>query len=435
MKNWLKLTSCALILFFSFCGFLLAQDDMEEDLLVEEDMLSEEADFSDVMGGKGGYFHPLLKLSFTSTDNVYETHDDKKADTLTTLTPGFWLASPPSEQQLMVLSVSTTAPGGYDGTREPTDYFKRLQTYVYYSADINRYGSETDKNTENQRLEGLLQYNLKGGLSFELLGQIAQTGQPSNANETTELDIYQSTWIGLMASYFISDDFKLRLDQTSFLIDYNHADNDIKDRTDSATALYLFMILTEKTNIYIEYETISVKYKEAAAVDSTQNQMFVGSSWAITEKSTGKLKVGQSVKTFEDSSIDEATTTTFELSATHGFTEKTTFSATAGQKTEESSYTTYAYVETLNYNLNYSQQFTTEFSTLISYGNTREKSIGATGSTESTENTATTSITLSYIFSDWLSSNAGYTNTAIDAEVDTDDVDTNTFFIDASAAF
>ena len=41
--------------------------------------------------------------------------------------------------------------------------------FLHYGADITRYQELDDNDTENQRVDGLFQYNLKGGLTFEVL--------------------------------------------------------------------------------------------------------------------------------------------------------------------------------------------------------------------------------------------------------------------------
>ncbi|MCP4297891.1 MAG: hypothetical protein GY786_20035, partial [Proteobacteria bacterium] len=307
--------------------------------------------FEEVLGQGGSSYHPFISFAFTSTDNVYATRDDRKSDFYTVTTPGIWFAYPKVHDQLISQSTSSSAPGGLSGSRVKADYFKRFQTYLYYSTGIRQYNSETDNDTQNQTLEGIFEYNLKGGLFFDFLTVFRNDRGLLDLDSNSHLDSYLSRLLSFSIYYDLSDLMGFRLDTSSFVVDYYDTLSDILDRTDNSIILTVFSEITTKTSLNFVIRNIEIKYDNTSANDSLQSQYSAGLTMQMSEESSGSINLGQSIKQFTDPTISEASTITLALSGAYSISDSSSISISVGRKTEETSQAFYNYVVTQNMSL------------------------------------------------------------------------------------
>jgi polysaccharide biosynthesis protein VpsM len=389
---------------------------------------------SDLFGAQSGYIHPFISTSIASSDNINSSHSDPVSDRLTVLSPGVWFAVPASRSQLLSLNTSSYTPGGLDLTREKVDYFQRYQFYMLYSADIEKYAETESKDSLKQKLEGIFQYNFRGGLTLEFLLQGSQTRDPDFLTESTEQDNFKTGLTGLSTSYEISDMLRGRLDYSNFIVDYDTSSNSFKDRSDNVSSAYLFFVLSPKTEIFLEYETISLGYVENTLSDSEHNHVLGGLKWQATEKSMAKVKIGQGTKTFENSSLDKITATILELTANYSFTQKSSLNLMAGTKLKETPIATSAYVLNQLASVGYQQFFNPRLSGKVSLLQMQDD-YKTNSITDRSDTVLMTSLSLDYTFSDWLLGALGYSGTKTDSTLDTLDSDRNDVYVRISAAF
>ncbi|MCG8333048.1 MAG: hypothetical protein MJE63_00920 [Proteobacteria bacterium] len=401
------------------CGNAFAQED------------NDSAELGDVFGTKGGYVHPFASLAYASSDNIYYAEDDPTGDTITTLSIGIWFALPASRDQILNLETSNYAPGGLEISREYKPYVDRYQLYFLYSGTDERYSDEDENNVQKHKAEAFGQYNLKGGLTFELVGQHNKSAEAKEISKDSTLDnTYTANLIGFLALYHFSETTRIELEASNFSVNYDENENEAKNRTDSSAALAFYLGLTEKTKVFAGYETIDVKYEEDT-IDNKQNQMFVGFSWQATEKSKGKIKVGQATKTFEeDDTYDDANSSFVELTANHEFTPKTSLTASGSRRMRETttSVSSYYYIQNQNLLLAYKQNITEKLSLRVNYDYSFDVYNALTG--DDREDTITTpELTVGYGFTDWLSAEVGFSSTKIESTIDTYDATNNTGYI------
>ena len=125
----------------------------------------------EIFGIRGGYIHPFLSVTEYFTDNVFYTKNNRRADFATILSPGIWLSVPHVYEKLLNIETANISPGGFSLGKSQPETFKRYQLYLFYNADIERFSKFSSDNAVNHRAQGLLQYNLKSGLSLELIDQ------------------------------------------------------------------------------------------------------------------------------------------------------------------------------------------------------------------------------------------------------------------------
>lgn len=259
---------------------------------------------SSIFGGKGGYFHPYISVAGVYDDNVYRTEENETGDYAAVVSPGIWFAVPGTRKKVVNLTTSTLATGGLNMVREREPEFKRFQGYLHYGADLTRYVSETENDTDDQRLDGYFQYNFRGGLSLALL-DIYQNGHEGWADGVSrDLDEFKSNLIGGRASYDISSKFMLQGDYKYFVVDYDALSNQKRNRDDQFYSAYLFYKYSTKTSLFTQYDFVDINYENGELLQSQEHHLYGGIRWQVTGKTTGEAKAGYLTKEYENPLAD-----------------------------------------------------------------------------------------------------------------------------------
>jgi len=421
IKTVILLISLTIFPLVCFCESSAAEND-------------ESLGFGDLFEGKGGYIHPFFSISSVASDNIASTYEDPSSDTYALITPGIWFAFPASRQQLLQLNTSSYAPGGLNISRTYTQYLHRIQTYFLYSADVKSYSEYSERDTVNRKIDGIFQYNLKGGLSLELYGQSNQLQDQEELTESTEIDTYASALSGVILSYFVSERFHCRLDLSNFDVQYDDDRNLAKNRNDGSVSAYLFFGISPKTKLFLQYQGIEIKYDEEININSVENHYFAGLQWKITEKSEGNIRLGQAVKKFEDETLNQVEPAILEVSVAHSFTPKSAINISASRKTREPLSTDENYILNQTVSVGYSQNFTDRLALKIN--ETYLQDDYRKGEESVKENiTVNGKISLQYTISDWLIADIALSNSNTDSTMDTLDTTTNEYILRVTTFF
>ena len=305
---------------------------------------SKERVSSEVFGQKSGFVHPFAGVTGYYTDNVFNTRNGKVSDFITIFSPGIWLTVPHVKEKLLNVDTSNVSPGGYSLSRYNPETFTRYQTYLYYNADIEQHTRESAGNAINHKAEGLFQYNLRGGLTFELMDQfIASHDMWGTGLSQKKLDRFRTNLADVMAVYDTENRLKFRLDYSYNLVDYLAARNSFRDRSDNSVAAYVFYKLKPKTALFYEYEFVGIDYRDNILSNSDEHHNFIGVQWDVTAKSKGSVKAGYGLKYFSDPAIKDAKNFIFEAQIDHKLTAKTSVIIKAARKTEETNISSTGY--------------------------------------------------------------------------------------------
>jgi hypothetical protein len=144
----------------------MGQDAGGEDSLLPE---GSEADDSDLFGMRGGYVHPYITFAGEYTDNLYNFKENKTSNFLTRISPGIWFSLPRTKQIPITIAPHNTSPGGLQLQIKDYEGTDRYQAYALGGLDFNAYSEDSDLNDTDARLEGLYRYNMRGGLSLQVL--------------------------------------------------------------------------------------------------------------------------------------------------------------------------------------------------------------------------------------------------------------------------
>ncbi len=362
--------------------------------------------------GRGGFLHPFLGITEYYTDNVFFTRDDRKSDFATIISPGIWLTVPHVYEKLLQIDTSNLSPGGFSLSRYKSETFKRYQAYLFYNADIEQYSKFSSQNAVNHRAEGFFQYNLRGGLSLDLLDQFIASHDVRGTNITTSLDKFRSNLVGATLNYDASDRFKFRMDYSNFFLDYNASINNFRDRDDNAISGYFFYKFRPKTSLFVEYEFLDIQYRKGILSDSKEHHYFGGIQWDITAKSKGSIKAGYGIKDFTNSALGSSNDFILEVQIDHKLTPKTSLILKASRRTNETNVLTTDFVVSNSAGIEYLQRITGKVTAdaKLSYTNDNYKGDFTSGGVTKKlrNNYYAAAFALQYKFKEWLQMDLGY---------------------------
>lgn len=385
----------------------------------------------EIFGRRSGYLHPFISITEYYTDNVFNTNDAEESDFVTIISPGIWISIPHIYEKLLKIETSNISPGGYTLSRYKPEYFRRYQTYIFYNADIEKFSEFTDEDTVNHRFEGFFQYNLKGGLSFEVVDQYLDSHDVRGTGISQELDTFKTNLFHGIGVYDISERFRLRFDYSLFSVNYDEKRNDFRDRNDNSIYGYVFYKFQPKTALFIEYEYLDIDYKKDETSNSIEQHYFAGIQWDATAKSKGSIKAGYGVKEF---SLDNKEDSDFilEIQIDYKFTPKTSLLLRASRRTTETNIATTNFILSNTFEAEYIQKVTGKITADIKlvYENENYNGVLTFGgeTKEREDNYFSGMFSIQYDFREWLKTTIGFIHTKRDSNFYSFDYKTNSIF-------
>ena len=400
---------------------------------------SEDTISGDIFEKGGGYIHPSLTVGGIYSDNIFNTEKDEKEDFIWVISPEIWFALPGTRKRAMNLAVSPKTPAGFTLSPRNPEVFRRYQAYLSYGADFYRYTDFSEEDKDSHRLEGLFQYNFRGGLSIELMDHYVDTFDPVGVAPFTRHDEYTENLFNAILSYDITEKLILRLDFTHIDLDYEDRPLDEipligRDRQDNGYSGYLFFKIKPKTSIFAQYRFIDIDYDiNVLADDSDEHQYFGGLEWNMTAKSRGRLKAGYGVKDFDSEEVDNGNNFIFEGEILHLFTPKTTLSLVGFGRTDETTIYDTNYVLTYGLSAQYNQRITEKLTGHLFFTYAWDQYQGEITFDDETKEREDDLIrirpSLRYEFTRWLMADAAYMYTKRDSNFSIFDFTENRFSI------
>lgn len=389
----------------------------------------------DIFGKESGYIHPALSISETYNDNIYNTKD-KEEDFITNISPSIWLALPGTKEPISIKEVSSGTPGGLTKTRFKSDSLSRYQTYAFYGPQFEIYSENDDNNATSQLAEGGMQFNMKGGLSLDVIDQYLKSHDPRGQGVSTSLDEFENNLLDGMISYDITKKIQARVGASMYNVHYSDTRNSYKDRQDKGLSGYLFFHILPKTSLYAGYDRIDVEYDKDVTTgfsDSTVSKYFAGIKWDITAKSKGNFKAGFFSRDFDKINKNDTDGFISELIIDHSFTNSTSISLSGAKSNTESDIIGSNYIDSTSLGLSYNQKITAKIiaSLMLRWENLDYQNIVRT------DDIYMVSPKLQYVFTDWLTSDLVYTYKTrnSDSGPNTDyDYENNTYMLRLTAA-
>ena len=395
----------------------------------------------DLFGMQGGYFHPYISVFEEYSDNLFNVDTDETENWLTTISPGLWIALPRTKEVPITITPHNTSPGGLQLALHNYEGFDRYHFYVLGGLDIKFYSEDSDLNDTNAKVEGLFQYNLRSGLTLQVVDRYTYGQDRFDAGSSTINAIrrYNSNIFQGTADWDFSEKFRARLDYTNFLLDYNDKQDSFLDRTDNSGAVYAIYKYSPKTDFFVEYRLIDVSYNEEISdvKDNTNHFVYAGINWNTTEKTSIRLKAGYQKKNYDDDRADNFNSNpdgfAFEGEVDYQFTVKTDVALKVSHKIEETDSSVALNKKVLAASLFYNQQFSERWKGVcyIGFENADYDQVIAA---ERDEDRFVFRPGIEYFFRDWLMGELTYTYDTRNSTDDFFDYNTNRVMVSLNFA-
>jgi len=318
---------------------------------------------ADILGQRGGVFHPFIILEEVYTDNLFATNSSTKSSFVTTIAPGIWIASPGTRQRLLSIDTTTTSPGGLHLSRFKSEADRRYQSYFLYSPEYVMYSNNSKHWHWNHKAESLFQLNLNSGLSFDLITLLHDKKEIAGNGVTDTLYRYQDSLIDFIATYDPpSNRFELQFAYSNYALDYKEIVVSYRDRRDNSFGLSASYQFWPKTALFAEYNYSDINYVSGSITDNIERRYYAGAKWDITAKTSGTLKLGYIEKDFDSITLSDQSGFSAELQTQHHLTSKRTLQVLGYRKFQESDLLGASSFLSTGIDIGLSQKFTEKWS-------------------------------------------------------------------------
>jgi len=407
--------------------------DGDKSLLPEDSVL-------ETYGPTGGYLHPYISLIGEYTDNLFNVATDEKTNFLARISPGIWFSLPRTKEVPVTITPHNTAAGGlqYELEEYARDEFDRFNAYLLGGLDFKFHSEDSDLDSIAGRLEGLVRYNMRNGLSLQILDRYSHDNNKFDIGtvDRDSLREYNSNLLVLTADWEISEKLRAKINYHNFYLNYDEDEDTFLDRSDNAIDLYGYFNFTERHAFFINYDYVDVGYNEEFDVkDNEQHFLYVGWDWTSTEKTELLVKLGYQQKKYDENSTfeDNPEEFAFEIQGKHDFTEKTKLITILNHKMEESDSSVAAGKTVSTFWLRFEHKFSNRFTGLIDlkYENADYDQIV---STEREDAEFFIKPAIQYVFNDWFMSELAYSYNKRDSTDDQFDFETNIIYMSLNFA-
>jgi polysaccharide biosynthesis protein VpsM len=399
-----------------------------------------ETNNQNLFGLEGGYIHPYITIKGEYTDNLYNLDTNKTSNFLTTLSPGIWFALPRKKEIPITITPHNSSAGGLQHQLKDYEGTDRYLAYALGGLDFKYYSEDSNLNTTDGILEGLFRYNMRGGLSLQLIDRFTHgedrfdIGSVPGVNEGS----YKSNIIMATADWRMTEKLRLKLDYSNFTLNYDENIDAFKTRVDNALDLYGYYVYSVKTSFFIEDKYIDVSYDTASEDDNKQNYIYGGIDWKSTEKLSFLAKAGLQKKNYDNNGTGFAARKDYsglalDLQTLYKFSEKTKFSLDIYRMNEETDSTLASGKQVLGATFGYKQKFTDKLSATL--GITYEDADYAQLVAQKRDDKRfAVQPAVQYLFREWLLAELSYTFERRDSTDDLFDYQTNTIMADLKFA-
>lgn len=411
--------------------------------LLPEDALPTTTE-SDLFGTPGGgYFHPFLSIGESYTDNLYNVDNNHTSNILTTISPGIWLSLPRRKEIPLHIAPNNSSAGGLQAALPEYDGFDRYNAYLLGSLNYKIYSESSDLNDFEAILEGLFKYNLRSGISFNLVDRFTRSQDRFDVGNATASRLRQFNSNLAMANteWQFTDRLRAKLEYTNFFLDYKDTIDAFMNRIDNTYSAYIFMDYSVKTSLFLQYQFVQVNYDTSATKDNDQDYFYGGINWVTSTKTAFRFKAGYQQKSYKDAATEDTVAATsgidnnavaLELAFQYKPTAKTGITIGASHKIDESDSAIALNKKVTAGTLRYQQEFSDRVQGLIDLRYENADYGQLLGTRNDYRYVARPA--LQYVFRDWLMAEISYQYDTRNSSDNLYDYDSNSFFLSLNSA-
>jgi polysaccharide biosynthesis protein VpsM len=406
-------------------------------LLPEDAQVSKDDNY---FSWQGGYFHPYFTLQGEYTDNLYNVDTNKSTNFLTTASPGLWFALPRKKIVPVTITPHNSSPGGLQMQLKDYEGTDRYQAYALGGLDFKYYSSDSNLNTTDGTLEGMFRYNMRSGLSLQILDRYSRSEDRFDVGslEGENIGKFYSNIVMATADWKITEKLRAKFDYSNFWLDYDEDVDAFKNRVDNGFDLYGYFVYSIKTSFFLEDKYVDVKYDTGIENDNTQNFIYGGIKWDTTEKLSFLAKGGVQNKTFDNSGLvvdrrDDYQGLALDLQTLYKYTEKTQFNVDLYRTNEETDSVLASDKTVMGATLGYKQKYTDKLSGSLDllYENADYSQLVAQAREDKRYSVRPA---VQYLFREWLMGEVSYMFEKRDSSDDLFDYQSNTFWANIKLA-
>ncbi len=407
--------------------------------LLPEDVGNVQGD-ENLFGSEGGYFHPYITLDFEYTDNLYNIDVGETTNWLTRVSPGIWFALPRKKIIPITLNPNNTSPGGLQNQFKDYEGTDRFQAYALGGLDFKNYSDDSDLNGVNGIAEGMARYNMRGGLSLQLVDRYSHDENKFDIGTAvrSQLRAFDSNFLMATADWDLTEKLRVQFDYFNFALGYEDGVNDFMDRVDNGFNLYGYYNYSLKTSFFLEYKYVDVAYDQSVVIDNNSNFFYGGLTWNTTEKLALLAKIGYQNKKYDDVSLGQQDFDGFvyDLQASYRFSEKSLFEFDMYRMNEETDTSIATDKTVLGASAKYTQKFTEKISATVDagYEDAEYTSVSNFFDRDRDDKTFAVKPGVQYLFREWLMFELSYKYELRDSTIKIFDYTSNTVFISATLA-
>ncbi len=414
-----------------------------QSLLPEDDLLSDDGELFGAEGG--GYLHPFISISGEYTDNIFNVNTPETENFLTTINPGIWLALPSRKEIPLRIAPNNTSAGGLQSSLDDFVTFDRMNVYLLGSVAYKMYSTDSELDDWDGDLEGLVKYNLRTGLSFQVVDRLSR-GQDRFDVENDSIEDkrrFYSNFFDADGDWEFTEKLRAKIEYSNFYLDYTEKDDEWLNRTDNAVSLYGFYKYSLKTSLFVEYRYVDVAYDVSTLKDSDYNFLYGGFNWITTDKTAVHFKLGYQKREYKSSVVNSAveasenadnTSWTMQAALDYYFTEKTKLIISVDNNIEETdSYDSLDKV-VLAGNVHYEQEFKENFIGLCDFRYENSDYTQVRREESRDDDRFYIRPALQYVMQDWLMAELSYSYDTRSSTDDYFDYKTNTISLSLNGA-
>ncbi|RLL55890.1 DUF560 domain-containing protein [Mariprofundus sp. EBB-1] len=332
---------------------------------------------------------PSIKIDEKYNDNIFSAEAIKTKSLITVISPRLELKSE-SDTHLSSLSY-------------------QLDDGIYHSSSADNYLTHDAQLNVSADLSRRLQTSLQAGYlkSSDPRGSTF-TGRPATA--VIEPDKFHTASASAMIAYGIRSRVELKGDYSAKRYENNRFRTADRDLDNMGGGLSFFLPIMQKTKAVVEARYKKVDYKTFSAttnLDSKEQRYFGGLDWEATAKTSGKLRLGYMVKSFDDSLLNGPNSGSFswELGMNWAPESYSIFDLSTESTINEADGSG-SHIEAQNVKLGWNHDWNSKLSHTASVGFAKSKYIGLAVPRQDDRTTA--GLSIAYQIVRWLNVSASY---------------------------
>jgi hypothetical protein len=354
---------------------------------------------------------PTLEVKQGYTDNLFDSSNDKKSTSITTVRPSFNLQG---QKGGLTAGLNASLEHGIHYSSRNDDYTDKALS-VYSTMEFS----------SRTKLDLIAEYlKLHDARDDSGSGNSLTTDQADKASRFTRKNLGATVTYGTRES---TGQIIVKANLSDKEYDNFREFTAAKDlQTRGLTGTFFYRV-SPKTRLLLEGRYTDIEYDlSTVRRDNTLTKLLIGAEWDATAKTTGAARFGVARKDFDSPSRDDFSGANWEVSMSWAPRTYSVFDISTNRSTEDASQGEGDYIDTTNWELGWSHEWNERLGSRISYNWLNEDY--ADSPTGKDEDTETATIGLTYDMRRWLTLGVDVSHEVFDSNQVNADYKTNKIF-------